>query len=187
MLRVSSHLTFWPKEGSIAWFVAVWFPIMLRGCKTKGCKKHGHSRLIFHHIKTLQVNEWAFAGRSLQFNLLLVDHPKCLNATDGGYLGIHSLITLIAVSRTQSYVDGKGHPKCPMCALSVSAWKEEHISMAIAPSALWSGPWREKVAMETVRRQLCDRYSCAGQDKGTEGADNSGLMPIQKYARGKTA
>ncbi len=48
------------------------------------------------------MNEWAFAGRSLQFNLLLVDHPKCLNATDGGYLGVHSLITLTAVTRTQS-------------------------------------------------------------------------------------
>lgn len=61
----------------------------------------------------------------------------------------------------------------------------EHISMAVAPRALWSGPWWEKVAMGTVRQQLCDRYSCAGQDKGTEGAENCGLMPLQKYAREK--
>jgi len=27
-------------------------------------------------------------------------------------------------------------------------------------------------------------FSCAGQDKGTERAENSGHMPVQKYARG---
>lgn len=100
MLSVSSHLTFWPKEGSIAWLVAVWFPIMLWGCKTE--EKTWSFQAYFSSIKTLQVNEWAFAGVNLQFNLQLVDHPKCLNATDGGYLGVHSLITLTAVSRTQS-------------------------------------------------------------------------------------
>lgn len=77
-----------------------------------------------------------------------------------------------------------------LCALSVSVcvhgrmWKMEYISMAVAPRALWSGPWWEKVAMGTVRQQLCDRYSCAAQDKGTEAAENCGLMPLQKYARG---
>lgn len=39
--------------------------------------------------------------------------------------------------------------------------------------------------MGTVIGQLCDRYSCTGQDKETEETKNSGLMPVQRYARGK--